>query len=225
MAKDVTLTDINGEKIYPKTYMKNVYDSSGQKTLEDKMATTDTDQIFTGSKTLNAPLIVTGGDASSGVGNIQLDTDGNIIAKGTNSTLLGLSGGNLLAGHSSYPLLLRGKNTRPTYNGTNMATVTDVNNVSLLPDGTYSSGSITATGTKLTAPCNGYLFVSWGNTTGAGYIGLSSDSGIGSNKNIHSSGNYPTHYLPVAKGDIVTVTYTSSYTNNATYKFIKTKGV
>lgn len=121
MAKDVTLIDINGEKIYPKTYMKNVYDSSGQKTLEDKMVTTDTEQTITGSKTLNAPLIVTGGDASSGVGNIQLDTDGNIIAKGTNSTLLGRSGDNLLVGHSSYPLLLRGKNTRPTYNGTNMA--------------------------------------------------------------------------------------------------------
>lgn len=225
MAKDVTLTDINGEKIYPKTYMKNVYDSSGQKTLEDKMATIDTDQIFTGSKTLNAPLIVTGGDASSGVGNIQLDTDGNIIAKGTNSTLLGLSGGNLLAGHSSYPLLLRGKNTRPTYNGANMATVTDVNNISMCPaGGKYIQVSIksytTVNDVVFTAPDNGYATIR-GNFSGSWAYCIK--DGGGSFYQWASASGSP--FFPLRKGAQILINYVTGTMTWADLYFVSAKQI
>lgn len=133
--------------------------------------TTDTEQTITGSKTLNAPLIVTGGDASSGVGNIQLDTDGNIIAKGTNSTLLGFGNGNLLAGHSSYPLLLRGKNTRPTYNGANMALSSDASNPNLIINGDFRINQRGNT----TYSSSGYTVDRWQNSNNYGTLTKSSN--------------------------------------------------
>lgn len=77
--------------------------------------------------TMSGALVLTGGDAVSGVGNMQLDTNGQITAKGTTSTLFGRnSATNLLLGHSSHSLTIRGSATRPTYNGANMALYSDI---------------------------------------------------------------------------------------------------
>lgn len=80
-----------------------------------------------GGGTLTSRLVLTGGDAVSGVANIQLDTNGQITAKDTTSTLFGRSSANtLLCGHSSHALTLRGSATRPTYNGNNVALSSDI---------------------------------------------------------------------------------------------------
>lgn len=62
-------------------------------------------------------------------GNIQLDTNGQIIAKGTASTLFGTNetnGNTLLCGHDSFALTMRGSSSRPSYNGTNVALQSDI---------------------------------------------------------------------------------------------------
>lgn len=60
--------------------------------------------------TMSGPLVLTGGDAASGVGNMQLDINGQITAKGTTSTLFGRSnsGKSLLLGHGTHSLSIRG---------------------------------------------------------------------------------------------------------------------
>lgn len=95
--------------------------------------------------TMTGPLVLTGGDAASGVGNMQLDTNGQITAKGTTATLFGKTSGssNLLVGHSSHALLLRGSATRPTYNGGNLALYSDLN------------GYLTTSGTAAKATADG----------------------------------------------------------------------
>lgn len=115
--------------------------------------------------------------------------------------------------------------TLPSATGT-LALTSNVNTVSMLPGGgTHSSGSISASGTKLTAPCTGYLQVNWGQTTQAGYLKLNnSTSGISQTANVNAS-NYPTMFIPVKLNDSVEITYTSAWSNNASYVFKKSKGV
>ena len=90
--------------------------------------------------TLTSPLTITGGDGAT-ASKIILDTNGNITDSST-STLFGRAdnGTSLLVGHSSHALKLRGSATRPTYNGNNMALVSDI------PADTGAT-SVTTTGT------------------------------------------------------------------------------
>ena len=76
--------------------------------------------------TLTSPLTITGGDGAT-ASKIILDTNGNITDSST-STLFGRAdnGASLFVGHSSHALKLRGSATRPTYNGNNMALVSDI---------------------------------------------------------------------------------------------------
>lgn len=77
--------------------------------------------------TLTAPLTVTGGDGG-GAGKLILDetTYGQITNKGT-ATLFGfISPAALTVGHSTFNLSLRGSQTNPTYNGTNVALTSDI---------------------------------------------------------------------------------------------------
>lgn len=66
---------------------------------------------------------------------IQLGTDGRINGTtpegSTTATIVGLSSGSALVGHSSFITTLRGKASRPTYNGTNMALVSDIPTVTI----------------------------------------------------------------------------------------------
>lgn len=99
--------------------------------------------------TLTSAIILDGGDASSGVANMQLGTTGQITAQGTTHTLFGRSSStNLLVGHGSYTLTMRGSATRPTYNGSNMALYSDIGSATLTitqNDSTIGSFSANAT--------------------------------------------------------------------------------
>ena len=80
-----------------------------------------------GGGTMTGPLTITGGDAAT-AGKIILNNTGKgqITDSGV-ATLFGFtSTSNLTVGHSNYNLVARGKATRPTYNGNNMALLSDV---------------------------------------------------------------------------------------------------
>lgn len=79
------------------------------------------------SGTLTAPLKVTGGDDSS-AGKIILDETGQgQITNSDTSTLFGfLNSSDLSAGSTSYNLKLRGKGTRPQFNGNDLALYSDL---------------------------------------------------------------------------------------------------
>ncbi len=66
---------------------------------------------------------------------IQLGTEGRINATtpqgSTTATIVGLSSGDALVGHSSFDLRLRGNASRPTYNASNMALVSDIPTVTI----------------------------------------------------------------------------------------------
>lgn len=96
--------------------------------LDEDLENALKDYLAKGGGTMSGPLVITGGDAATGAGNIQLDTNGHILAKGTTSTLLGRhdEGSTLLVGHSSHDLKLRGSSTVPTYNDNNIALEKDI---------------------------------------------------------------------------------------------------
>ena len=78
--------------------------------------------VMTGSvtlegATLNKPLVVSGGDSAT-AGKIIFGTNGQITNEST-ATLLGRIGESFYIGHSTYPVYIRGKNTRPYYNNAN----------------------------------------------------------------------------------------------------------
>lgn len=78
---------------------------------------------------LTSPLVIKGGDATTAA-KIALDqtASGQITNNGT-QTLFGFTTNNattLTVGHSSYAMALRGSGTKPTYNGNNMALVSDI---------------------------------------------------------------------------------------------------
>lgn len=78
--------------------------------------------------TLTSPITLTGGDGAT-ASKMILSSNGQITDTGT-STLFGFSGGNLIVGHGSYPLTMRGKQTRPTWNGNDLALKSDMPDVS-----------------------------------------------------------------------------------------------
>lgn len=85
--------------------------------------------------TMSGPLILNGGDGKTS-GNIQLLANGQ-ITDGNTATIFGRVSNvanNLLVGHGSYVMQLRGKNNRVTYNGSNLALQSDIPTFSL--DGT-----------------------------------------------------------------------------------------
>lgn len=92
--------------------------------------------------TLTSPLTITGGYGAT-ASKIILDTNGNITDSST-ATLFGRTdnGASLLVGHSSHALKLRGSATRPTYNGNNLALVSDVPTVSSVLLQVYPIGAI-----------------------------------------------------------------------------------
>lgn len=77
-----------------------------------------------GGGTLTSPMTLTGGDSAT-ASKMILSTNGQITDSST-STMLGFSGGNYIVGSSNYPTTLRGKQTRPTWNGQDLALKSDV---------------------------------------------------------------------------------------------------
>lgn len=76
---------------------------------------------FTGTSAFNSGKIYLGqGDNNA----LDLGTDGRINTG--NSTLVGFVGGTFTLGHSTYNTNIRGKATRPTYNGSDLALKSDI---------------------------------------------------------------------------------------------------
>lgn len=74
--------------------------------------------------TLTSPLTLTGGDSAT-ASKIILSSNGQITDSGT-ATMLGFSGGNYIVGSGSYSTTFRGKQTRPTWNGKDLALKSDI---------------------------------------------------------------------------------------------------
>lgn len=74
--------------------------------------------------TLTSPLTLTGGDSAT-ASKIILSSNGQITDSGT-ATMLGFSGGNYIVGSGNYPTTFRGKQTRPTWNGKDLALKSDI---------------------------------------------------------------------------------------------------
>lgn len=74
--------------------------------------------------TLTSPMTLTGGDSAT-ASKIILSSNGQITDSGT-ATMLGFSGGNYIVGSANYPTTFRGKQTRPTWNGKDLALHSDI---------------------------------------------------------------------------------------------------
>lgn len=80
-------------------------------------------ETISGAKTFNSGVNFLGSGDSNAV---TLSTNTRININGTNKTVLGFGSGTFYINHADYTLLLRGKATRPTYNGADMALSSDV---------------------------------------------------------------------------------------------------
>lgn len=80
-------------------------------------------ETITGAKTFNSGVNFLGSGDSNAV---TLSTNTRINVNGTNKTVLGFGSSSFYINHGDYTLLLRGKATRPTYNGADMALASDV---------------------------------------------------------------------------------------------------
>ena len=74
--------------------------------------------------TLTSPMTLTGGDSAT-ASKIILSSNGQITDSGT-ATMLGFSGGNYIVGSGSYSTTFRGRQTRPTWNGKDLALKSDI---------------------------------------------------------------------------------------------------
>ena len=78
---------------------------------------TMTGSVTLAGATMTKPLVISGGDSAT-VGKIIFGENGQITNDST-ATLVGRIGESFYLGHSTYPVYLRGKNTRPYYNNAN----------------------------------------------------------------------------------------------------------
>lgn len=94
--------------------------------------------------TLTSPLTLTGGDSAT-ASKIILSSNGQITDSST-STMLGFSGGNYIVGSGNYPTTFRGKQTRPTWNGKDLALHSDIPDTSVfVPKSAFSLSGTTLT--------------------------------------------------------------------------------
>ena len=118
--------------------------------------------------TLTSPLTLTGGDSAT-ASKIILSSNGQITDSGT-ATMLGFSGGNYIVGSGSYSTTFRGKQTRPTWNGKDLALHSDI--PAAVTESTVSGWGFTknkGTVTSVAVKMNG---ATKGTVTGSGTIDL-----------------------------------------------------
>lgn len=82
------------------------------------------DETISGAKTFNSGVNFLGNGDSNAV---TLSTNTRINVNGTNHTVLGFASGSFYISHGNYNLNVRGKASRPAYNGSDMALLSDVN--------------------------------------------------------------------------------------------------
>ena len=85
--------------------------------------TTDTAQTISEAKTFTKAVHFTGtGDTNA----VFLTENTRIDVEGTTRTILGMGNGQFYINHSAYDLLLRGRQTRPKYNSSDLALTSDI---------------------------------------------------------------------------------------------------
>lgn len=99
--------------------------------------------------TLTSPITLTGGDGET-ASKMILTADGQITDT-AKATLFGRSSGNLIVGSGSYPTTFRGNQTRPTYNGADMALKSDIPDVSGKQDKLTAGSNISISGNTISA--------------------------------------------------------------------------
>lgn len=140
-----TTTPITFKKTDNSTILVNVKAKNG------KDGTDATITSINGLKggTLTSPLVITGGDQATAAKIALNQGNKGQITDSSTSTIFGfMSSGTLTVGSTSYVTNIRGKNTRPTYNGNNLALLSDVptvNNGKLtIKQGGVEKGSFSA---------------------------------------------------------------------------------
>lgn len=124
--------DYNQNAIFP----KEIYVQSGT-AYNYKVLVTGKTNTFTGTQVFNSGKIYLGqGDSNA----IDLGSDGRINSG--NSTLIGFIGGAFTLGHSTYNTNIRGKATRLTYNGNDLALKSDLKTKYKQLDVTYTGRSV-----------------------------------------------------------------------------------
>ena len=91
---------------------------------DDRVVHKEGVETISGAKTFNGGVNFLGSGDSNAV---TLSTNTRINVNGTNKTVLGFGSDSFYINHGDYSLLLRGKGTRPTYNGADIALASDVN--------------------------------------------------------------------------------------------------
>lgn len=141
-----TTTPITFKKTDNSTILVNVKAKNG------KDGTDATITSINGLKggTLTSPLVITGGDQATAAKIALNQGNKGQITDSSTSTIFGfMSSGTLTVGSTSYVTNIRGKNTRPTYNGNNLALLSDVptvNNAALTIK-VGKNGDVSGTGT------------------------------------------------------------------------------
>lgn len=163
-----------------------------------------------GGGTLTSPLTLTGGDSAT-ASKIILSSNGQITDSGT-STMLGFSGGNYIVGSANYPTTFRGKQTRPPWNGKDLALYSDI--PAAVTESTVSGWGFTknkGTVTSVAVKMNG---ATKGTVTSSGTIDLGTV--ITSHQDISGKQDKitPTNKLPASLvSGLAKVATTGSYTD------------
>lgn len=144
--------------------------------------------------TLTSPITLTGGDGAN-ASKMILSTNGQITDSST-STMLGFSSGNYIVGSANYPTTFRGKQTRPTWNGKDLALKSDVPTVPTNYVTTDTSQTITGNKTFTTTSSggpqigiyNGQMSVAGGTENHGNIIWNTPSDQIAANFSVNESG-------------------------------------
>ena len=148
---------------------------------------TMTGSVSLAGATMTKPLVISGGDSAT-VGKIIFGENGQITNEST-ATLLGRIGESFYIGHNSYPVYIRGKNTRPYYNNANttLALSSDIPSTSsFVPtsrtvNGKALSSDITLSASDVGASATGHGH-SWSEISDRGSLSISTSGTITASK-------------------------------------------
>lgn len=100
-----------------------------------------------------------------------------------------------------------------------------INSLSMLPSSTFSTGTITSSGTNLTAPCTGYIQVQWKNAAYTSYVAMANNTRNLYINAVCNAGNYPNLYLPTRTGDNIYITFGTTFSEGVSYRFVQAGGI
>lgn len=103
--------------------------------------------------TMTGAITVASGDGKG----LLFSTTSNINVSGTTNTILGFYNGTYIIGHTAYPVNIRGTNTRPNYNGNQLALYSDIPSEiteSTVSEWGFTKNTGTVTGVKMNGTTN-----------------------------------------------------------------------